>query len=141
MRSMLEHERWQFHLLLPESWMVKDSSAFGAAKSSKEYLAWDATLLRSYKVALEFLRTSSATSEDIASFEEFAADESRKLRVQVFGWREDDPCLPEGWRYKAAVGSGSGRWTGSRGWAGGSNGSSPWTASSSPTGAPASSTW
>ena len=46
MRSMLEHERWQFHLLLPESWMVKDSSAFGAAKSSKEYLAWDATFLR-----------------------------------------------------------------------------------------------
>ena len=46
MRAMLEHERWQFHLLLPESWMVKDSSAFGAAKSSKEYFAWDGTFLR-----------------------------------------------------------------------------------------------
>ena len=77
MRSMLEHERWQFHPLLPEGWMVKDSSASGAAKISKEYLSWDATLLRSYKVALEFLRASSATSEDIASFEEFAADDLR----------------------------------------------------------------
>ena len=67
MRSMLEHECWQFHPLLPKGWMVKDSSASGAAKSSKEYLAWDA-LLRSYKAALEFLQASSATSEDIASF-------------------------------------------------------------------------
>jgi hypothetical protein len=109
MQSMLEHECWQFHPLLPKVWMVEGSSASRAAKSSKEYLAWDATLLRSYKAALEFLQASSLTSEDITSFEEFAADESRKLRVQVFDWREDDPCLPEGWRYEAVVGSGSGR--------------------------------
>jgi hypothetical protein len=33
MRSMLEHDRWQFHPLLPEGWMVRDSSASRAAKS------------------------------------------------------------------------------------------------------------
>ena len=50
---------------------------------------------------MEFLKSSQdVTAEDISSFEEFAADESKKFRQQLYDWRGDDPSLPEGWSYK-----------------------------------------
>ena len=53
---------------------------------------------------MEFLKSSEDVSaEDISSFEEFAADESKKFRQQVYDWRSDDPSLPEGWSYKTVA--------------------------------------
>lgn len=91
--------------MIPDGWMFKTESTKGH-KSSKEYLTKDATLLKSYKLAMEYFQNEDVvTKEEIASFQEFAADESKKYRQQFYDWLDDDPTLPEGWKYKKSSGS------------------------------------
>jgi len=101
MRDMLIHEKWESNNMLPVGWRIRSGDA---DMKRYEFLSKDCDHFRSFRKALDFMKGSNHfNNEDIANFEAFSSDESKKKRETIYEWA-DDETLPEGWKSRRNVG-------------------------------------
>ena len=97
MRSQLFLENWLDSPLLPEGWKVRSQEE---KIGSKEFLSKEVTVFKSYRKALEYIKSYMSES-DVQRFDMFAAAESKVTRTSNYEWFED-PSLPKGWRMRTS---------------------------------------
>lgn len=99
MRSMLGHEGWVGHQLLPEGWLAREER--WSSSHSKEFISPEGVLYKTFKQAVAVMRQAGVAEEVLASLEVFQKGDSRKV-VSSYDWKAD-PSLPEGWKIKGGV--------------------------------------
>ena len=101
MRNMLVHEKWKTNQMLPDGWRVRSNET---DFKNYEFLSKDCKHFKSFYKALDFMKGSGQFSiEDIANFETFSLDESKKKRECIYEW-DNDASLPKGWKTRRNAG-------------------------------------
>ena len=97
MRKHLREDKWEDHPLLPFGWKVKSQEV---KSNCKHFLTRDCIYFKSYKSAIEHVKSSNSFSQsDLTNLEEFAVEQSRKSRGANYNWQNDE-SLPHGWKIR-----------------------------------------
>ena len=100
-RISLGEEGWKESPLLPEGWRFrKKEHRSGPNRGSMDFLTKEGVHFKSFKTTREYAK-ANCSQTDVAKLDEFAVEESRKVRLTEVGYNwEEDESLPEGWKLR-----------------------------------------
>ena len=110
MRSVLRHEGWTSHKLLPRNWFYKKSLTTWNKRKVTDYsfLSAEGPQFASMRSARQFLvKTKSYSTKQLNNWDSFVKGEGKVSLENSHDW-SDASCLPQGWRTRVG-GGGEGR--------------------------------